>query len=149
VALAHTAGIVGFSDGCWISRNLFQERTSSRASSAVPEARVREATVGRRRRMTTDRYTKTVLTVIAGALSMIALNLWVDRETWTEGVRPRAAEAQVTPRYEIVVPKSWGRFLAYGNGNILLETPDGVLREVDISGRAPEYPKIKAQVSRP
>jgi len=46
------------------------------------------------------------------------------------------------------VPKSWGRYVAFSNNNLLLETPDGVLRIVDVEGKAPEYPKVKVLISR-
>ena len=47
--------------------------------------------------------------------------------------------------YEVTVPKSWGKFLAFSNNNLLLEAPDG-WRIVDVEGKAPEYPKIKALI---
>jgi len=94
--------------------------------------------------MTGDRYTKGVLTVIAVALTMIAAGVWLGP---TRGIsEPRVAEAQTGPQYETVVPKAWGKLVGYDSGNLLLEAPDGTLREVDVRGKAPEYPRIKALV---
>jgi hypothetical protein len=89
-----------------------------------------------------DRYTKIVLTVIAVALVVIAARPLVP--TVLDSMRPGLAQAQqITPKYELVIPKSWGKFITYSNGNLLLETPDG-MRVVDIEGKMPEYPKVKA-----
>jgi hypothetical protein len=99
--------------------------------------------------MTMDRYTKAVLTVIAVALVTIAVRPWVPESGWVESVRPAPALAQgagAGPKYEVAVPKAWGKFIAFSNGNLLLEGPDGGWRIVDVEGRAPEYPKIKALI---
>ena len=89
--------------------------------------------------MKADRYTKVVLTVIALALAIIAVRPWV--------LEPGAALAQTTiPRYDVAVPKEWGKLVGYGNNNLLLEGSDKTLRVVDIEGKAPEYPKIKALI---
>ena len=91
--------------------------------------------------MIADRYLKTVLTVIALALAVIAVRPWLPA--------PAPAQAQTSSaKYEISVPKSWGRYVAFSNNNLLLETPDGVLRIVDVEGKAPEYPKVKVLTSR-
>ena len=91
--------------------------------------------------MKADGYVKGVLTVIAVALIAIAANLWAQ---W---LPQRAAEAQTpVPRSELTVPRAWGKLLTYSNGNLLLEAPDGSLRVVDVDGRPPEYPKIKALI---
>lgn len=97
--------------------------------------------------MTVDRYTKIVLTVIAVALSAIAARPWLP-DAWLDGVRPAPALAQAgaVPKYEVTVPKSWGKFIAYSNGNLLLEAPDQTWRVVDVDGRPPEYPKIKTLI---
>jgi len=86
-----------------------------------------------------DRYVKVVLTVIALALTVIAVRPWLPE--------PGAAQAQ-TPiaKYDVTVPKEWGRFIAFSNNNLLLEAPDKSLRVVDVEGRAPRYPKIKALI---
>ena len=94
--------------------------------------------------MTVDRYTKGVLTVIAVALTLIAADLWLGPQHRIS--EPRVAEAQTGPQYETVVPKAWGKLVGYDSGNLLLEAPDGTLREVDVRGKAPEYPRIKALV---
>jgi hypothetical protein len=89
-----------------------------------------------------DRYTKIVLTVIAVALVVIAVRPLLP--TALEQVRPDLAQAQtIAPKYEVTIPKAWGKYLAYSNNNLLLEAPDG-WRIVDVEGKAPEYPKIKA-----
>lgn len=87
--------------------------------------------------MAVDRYTKTVLTIIALALTVLVVRPWIPA--------PSPAQAQV-PKYDVTVPKEWGKFVAYSNNNLLLEAPDKTMRVVDIEGRAPEYPKIKALI---
>ncbi len=91
--------------------------------------------------MTIDRYLKAVLTVIAVALVAIAATPWLRL------VVPAPATAADTP-YELNVPKTWGRIVAYSDGNLLLETPDGSLRVAEITGKPPEYPKTKALIKR-
>ncbi len=91
-----------------------------------------------------DRYTKIVLTVIAVALVVIAVRPLMP--SVLERLGPDAAQAQAPiPKYEVTVPKSWGKYLAFSNNNLLLESPDG-WRIVDVEGKAPEYPKIKALI---
>jgi hypothetical protein len=91
-----------------------------------------------------DRYTKIVLTVIAVALVVIALRPLMP--SLLERLQPEVAQAQsMTPKYEVTIPKSWGKYLAYSNNNLLLEGADG-WRIVDVEGKAPEYPKIKALI---
>ncbi len=97
--------------------------------------------------MIADRYSKIVLTVIAAALVVIAarplLPEW-GRPAW---LLPEAAQAQTAAaKYEVVVPKAWGKFIAFSNNNLLLEAPDQTLRIVDVEGKAPEFPKVKAQI---
>ena len=89
--------------------------------------------------MTHDRYLRTVLTVIALALTVIAIRPWLPE--------PGVAQAQSpVARYEVAVPKDWGKFVGFSNNNLLLEAPDKSLRIVDVEGRAPEYPKMKALI---
>jgi hypothetical protein len=89
-----------------------------------------------------DRYTKVVLTVIAVALVVIAVRPLLP--SVLERVQPEPAQAQtIAPKYEVTIPKSWGKFLAFSNNNLLLEAPDG-WRVVDVEGKAPEYPKVKS-----
>ena len=89
-----------------------------------------------------DRYTRIVLTVIAVALVVIAARPLLP--SVLERALPGVAQAQtIAPKYEITVPKAWGKYIAFSNGNLLLEAPDG-WRIVDVEGKAPEYPKIKA-----
>jgi hypothetical protein len=91
-----------------------------------------------------DRYTKIVLTVIAVALVVIAVRPLMP--SLLERLQPEVAQAQsMTPKYEVTIPKSWGKYLAYSNNNLLLEGADG-WRIVDVEGKPPEYPKIKALI---
>lgn len=87
-----------------------------------------------------DRYVKAVLTVIAVALVAIAANLWLSQ------LRPALVEAETLARYEVGVPRAWGKMVGFSNNNLLLESSDGILRVVDVEGREPEYPKIKVQI---
>jgi hypothetical protein len=86
--------------------------------------------------MTVDRYTKAVLTVIALALVVLAARPWLETSP---------AWAQTAAKYEVVVPKAWGKFVGFSNNNLLLESAEG-MRIVDVEGRAPEYPKVKVLV---
>jgi hypothetical protein len=90
--------------------------------------------------MLADRYVKGVLTVIAVSLAAIAVNLWVSR------LSPSVAVAETPAKYDVGVPRAWGKLVGFSNNNLLLESTDGVLRIVDVEGREPEYPKIKVQV---
>jgi len=90
--------------------------------------------------MLADRYVKGVLTVIALALVAIAAHLWQGQ------LRPGTVDAQTLARYEVSVPKAWGKLVGFSNNNLLLESSDGILRVVDVEGKEPEYPKVKVQV---
>jgi hypothetical protein len=93
-----------------------------------------------------DRYTKVVLTVIAVALLVVAARPLVPAVL--EQARPGLAQAQtIAPKYEVAVPKAWGRLVGYSDNNLLLEAADG-LRIVDVEGKMPEYPKIKVFIRR-
>lgn len=97
--------------------------------------------------MSLDRYTKAVLTVIALALAVIAARPWLPDGSPLSVLRPEPALAQgAAPKYEVAVPKAWGKFIAFSNNNLLLEAPDQTWRVVDVEGKAPEYPKIKAVI---
>jgi hypothetical protein len=89
--------------------------------------------------MLADRYVKGVLTVIALALVAIAAHLWQGQ------VRPAAVDAQTFAKYEVSIPKAWGKVVGFSNNNLLLESSDG-LRIIDVEGKEPEYPKVKVQV---
>ncbi len=90
--------------------------------------------------MRTDRYLKTVLTVIAVALTALAL------QAWLPSLVPARVEAQTSAaKYDIAVPKAWGKITAFSNNNVLMEASDGTYRVVDLEGKAPEYPKVKVQ----
>lgn len=94
--------------------------------------------------MRLDTYTRIALGVIAVALAVIALTPWVRPLTLA------TAEAQsMAAKYEVSVPKSWGKLLTVsGSGDLILEDGNGVLRQVEVQGKAPEYPKVKVQVNR-
>ena len=95
--------------------------------------------------MKVDRYTKVMLTVIAVALVTLAARPYVSG--LLDAMRPAAAVAQTTtPKYEVSVPKAWGKLVSFSNNNLLLEAPDGTLRIVDVEGKAPEYPRIKGLI---
>jgi hypothetical protein len=93
--------------------------------------------------MRLDRYTKGVLTVIAAALTALAAHAWLAR------LAPPSAEAQTAvAKYEVAVPKSWGKILSFSNGNFLMEASDGTMRIVDVEGKPPEFPKVRVQIRR-
>jgi hypothetical protein len=97
--------------------------------------------------MPVDRYTRIALTVIATALVLIAVRPWLPAPGVPDTLQPSAAHAQgAAAKYEVTVPKEWGKFVAFSNNNLLLEAPDHSLRIVDVEGKAPEYPKVKVLV---
>ena len=99
--------------------------------------------------MKIDRYTKVVLTAIAVALAVIAARPWLPETGLVAMVRPDPAHAQsMTPRYEVGLPKAWGKLVSFSNNNLLLEGTDGVLRIVDVEGKSPEFPKVKVAIRR-
>jgi hypothetical protein len=91
--------------------------------------------------MRVDRYTKLVLTVIAVALAALAAHVWLDRVAL-----PRAEAQTAVAKYEVSLPKSWGKIVSFSNGNFLMESSDGTMRIVDVDGKAPEFPKVKTQI---
>jgi hypothetical protein len=93
-----------------------------------------------------DRYVKIVLTVIAVALVAIALRPWLPSSSVLESVAPTPAQAQAVAKYDVTIPKEWGKYVAFSNGNLLLETADKTMRIVDVEGKAPEYPKVKVLI---
>jgi hypothetical protein len=93
--------------------------------------------------MTIDRYTKAVLTVIAVALVVIAARPYVSGSALTTALQVSPAQAQSMAAREATIPKSWGKYMSYGGGNLLLEGPDKSFRIVDLDGKPPEYPKLK------
>ena len=90
-----------------------------------------------------DRYLRTVLTVIAVALSAIALNAWMTTMPLSR------AEAQGA-QYEVSIPKAWGKLIGFsGGGDILLEDSEGTLRQVEMYGdKKKDFPRIKVQARR-
>ena len=99
--------------------------------------------------MIIDRYTKVVLTVVAVALVVLTVRPWLPEFAVSTVVRPEPAHAQTeAAKYEVTLPKAWGKFVAYSNNNLLLEAQDQSLRIVDVEGKAPEYPKVKVLIHR-
>ena len=97
--------------------------------------------------MIADRYSKIVLTVIAVALVVIAVRPLLPEWGLRAWLLPEAAQAQTAAaKYEVVVPKAWGKFIAFSNNNLLLEAPDQTMRIVDVEGKGPEFPKVKVQI---
>ena len=97
--------------------------------------------------MVLDRYVKVVLTVIAVALVAIAVRPWLPESGVMQLLRPDPALAQMlTPRYEVTVPKSFGKLIGYSSGNLLMEDKEGALRVVDLDGKPPEIPKVRVLV---
>ena len=94
--------------------------------------------------MIVDRYSKIVLTVIAAALVVIAARPLLPESGLRAWLNPEMAQAQTTaPKYEVAIPKAWGKLVSFSNNNLLLEDAEHSLRIVDGEGRSPEYPKIK------
>ncbi len=97
--------------------------------------------------MIADRYSKAVLSVIAAALVVIAVRPSLPESGLLQVVRPEPAYAQSpAAKYQVALPKAWGKFVGFSNNNLLLEAPDQTLRIVDVEGNAPEYPKVKVQI---
>jgi hypothetical protein len=94
--------------------------------------------------MIVDRYTKAVLTVIAFALVVLAVRPWLPTLLGASSLDPAWAQS-VAPKYDVMVPKSWGKFVGFSNNNLLLESSEG-MRIVDVEGKAPEYPKVKVLI---
>jgi hypothetical protein len=89
-----------------------------------------------------------VLTVLAGPWGPGRPRL-AGRGALARGAaRDRSGSAGKPAEYDITIPKAWGKVLYYGGGNFVLEDKDGVMREVDVRGRPPEYPKVKSIVRR-
>jgi hypothetical protein len=94
-----------------------------------------------------DRYTKAVLTVIAVTLVVLAFRPWLPAPGGFDSLRPDAAQAQTAAaKYEVTIPKAWGKYVAYSNNNLLLEAADQTMRIVDVEGKAPEYPRVKVLI---
>ena len=95
--------------------------------------------------MKSDRYLRVVLTVIAVALSAIALNAWMTTPT----IGLSRAEAQGA-QFEVAIPKAWGKIVGFsGGGDILLEDNEGTLRQVEMYGdKKKDFPRLKVQAKR-
>ena len=96
--------------------------------------------------MIVDRYSKIVLTVIAVALVVIAARPLLPSSSVEDLVTLPVAHAQGGAKYDVTVPKDWGKLVAFSNNNLLLEGADKTLRIVDVEGKAPEYPKVKVLI---
>jgi hypothetical protein len=92
--------------------------------------------------MTTDRYTKALLTLIAAALTTIALSLWVGPERWLE---PRAAEAQGR---HITIPKAWGKAVGFIPGHVYLESENGTIRLVNVGATGSPIGALVFEIDR-
>jgi hypothetical protein len=94
-----------------------------------------------------DRFVKVALVVIAIALVAIAAKPWLEASGVLERLSPAPALAQgAVPKYEITVPKSWGKFIAISNNNLLLEAPDKTWRLVDVDCEPTKCPRIKVLI---
>ena len=79
--------------------------------------------------MKLDAYVKAVLTVIAIALVAIAVQPWAQR------VSLSTAEAQEA-RYQVTIPKAWGKIIGFSNNNLLMEDREGTYRSVDLEAKS-------------
>src|SRR5437016_13548366 len=95
--------------------------------------------------MMLERYVKAVLTVIAIALVVIALNPWLTPVRALLGPRHAAGET-AQAKYEYTIPKVWRKVVAYSNGNLLAEAPDQAWRAIHLPGTPPEYPEVFVQM---
>ena len=93
--------------------------------------------------MTTDRYVKAVLTVIAVALVVIAARPYVSTAIWPGALQVTPAQAQTMAAREATIPKGWGKFMTYAGGNLFLDKGGNTYNIVDLDGKPPEYPKLK------
>jgi hypothetical protein len=93
--------------------------------------------------MKSDLYLRGVLTVIAAALSAIAVNAWMTSMPLSR------AEAQGA-RYEVSVPKAWGKVIGFsGGGDVLMEDSEGTLRQIEMYGdKGKDFPRLKVQAKR-
>lgn len=81
--------------------------------------------------MRVDTYTKSILTVIAVALSVMALNPWLASQRWLQAMATGTAEAQDCPAVtKYRVPASWGNPVAAWPSNNINE-PSLVFGERD------------------
>jgi hypothetical protein len=94
-----------------------------------------------------DRFVKVVLVVIAIALVAIAAKPWIEGSGVLERLAPDPALAQsAVPKYEVTVPKAWGKFIAISNNNLLLEAPDKTWRLVDVDCEPTKCPRVKVLI---
>jgi hypothetical protein len=85
--------------------------------------------------MKLDAYVKAVLTVIAIALVALAV------QPWRERLSLSSAEAQEA-RYQVVIPKAWGKIIGFSNNNLLMEDREGTYRSVDLEAKS-EATRVK------
>lgn len=92
--------------------------------------------------MTPDRYTKAVLTLIAAALTMVALSLWLGPE---RGLAPGAAEAQGR---RLTIPKAWGKAVGFIPGHVYLEGENGTIRLVNVGATGSAIGAVVFEIDR-
>ena len=92
--------------------------------------------------MTTDRVTKALLTVIAAALTTIALSLWIGPE---RGLAPGAAEAQGR---RITISKTWGKAVGFIPGHVYLENEGGTIRLVNLGATGSPIGAVVFEIDR-
>ena len=80
-----------------------------------------------------DRYTKIVLTVIALALTALALRPFLLPRVVTAGEGSRAGLDFSSPQ-TIDVPRSWGGFVAASDNFPFFESPEGTIRKQPVVG---------------
>ena len=85
--------------------------------------------------MTIDGYTKAALTVIAAALTVVALNPWITPARWESAILPQSAEAQARNCISVsreTVREAWGKLAAVTRSHLVFEAND-VIRLASIS----------------
>ena len=92
--------------------------------------------------MSIDRLTKALLTVIAAALTTIALSLWSGPE---RGLAPGPAEAQGR---RITIPKAWGKAVGFIPGHVYLENDGGTIRLVNLGATGSPIGAVVFEIDR-
>ena len=86
-----------------------------------------------------DRYTKIALTVIALALTVLALRPFLLPRIVTAGDLdavfrdPKAIASDANPR-KVDVPRAWGRLAGASDRSLFFEASDGTIRNYPVSG---------------
>ena len=92
--------------------------------------------------MRVDRLTKALLTLIAAALTTIAVSLWIGPE---RGLAPGTAEAQGR---RIALPKAWGKAVGFIPGHVYLESENGTIRLVNLGATGSPIGAIVFEIDR-